>query len=294
MRMRDLALAIENLRFGLWDGTITGSFKTDLKPARPTYSFQAGVQGLELQKAVESQMALFKNTLLGKVTVTAKGSGASFVSERAIPALNMQGSFKALNATFATIDVAKMVTEAVNGSISKIGEKVPPLKGKSIKAVPNLNSKYESISSDFTMSGGVFKAPNFKGKAVANQGIDLEGSTTVNLVSEDLDARWNLLDTYDLTKAKGISVDVMGQKVESVLLEKGKPLTLPVKVGCKMKAPCMDYNEAPESLAKIALSNLSGAAKSKVKQQVQEKVMEKAPEPVKNLLKKLPGGLFGH
>ena len=54
-----------------------------------------------------------------------------------------------------------MVTEALNKALGQIGEKIPPAKGKTVNGLPSGGSKYDFISSDFSVEGGKFAAPTY-------------------------------------------------------------------------------------------------------------------------------------
>lgn len=296
LTMKNLVAAIESFKMSLWSGTIGGSFSLDMKPKQPTYTMSASVSGLELEKAVASQLELFKNTIVGKAYFSMKGTGASLNPDTAMKRLNIQGNMKVQNATFATIDVGRMTKEALNGALDRLGGKVPALKGRKIGDLQNRESKYEYISSDFSMKDGEFQAPNFVAKAASSQAVDLQGKTKVGMIDYSLDAQWSVIDTYNVTKAKDLSVDVNGVNVEHVLA-KGTPpvVSFPVNVGCKLTAPCYSYTEVPEHFAKIAMSNIGDAAKNKLKNEARKKVEEKAqqviqdkaPEAAKDAAKKL-------
>lgn len=291
--MRNLAMAIDSFGLKVWGGAVKMSGATDMKPARPTYRFDADIANLSIQQAVESQFKLFKNTLIGNVSAKIEGTGTSYNPIAAMNNLNGKGSFRSEKAKFATIDVGKMVTEGIAGSLGKIAEKVPPLRGKTLPALPNIESRYALMTSDFTITGGKFISPNFVAKAEPNAGIDLNGSTTVGMVDYALDARWEVVDTYNLTKARDLSLDVNGIKVEHVLAKGNEPVRFPVSVGCNALAPCYKYIEVPEYLGKIVASNLAGGAKAKVGSAVTQKVLEKAPPPLQNAIKGFGKKLFG-
>ena len=75
---------------------------------------------------------MFKNTLTGKANLSLKGSGSSFNPQPATANLKMDGHLQIDQANFVTIDIAKMVGEALNQSLSKISGQVPGLQGKKI------------------------------------------------------------------------------------------------------------------------------------------------------------------
>ena len=158
-----------------------------------------------------------------------------------------------------------MVVEGLGGAISQISNKIPGLKGKSIGALPSGGSKYDYISTGFTVSGGKFVAPDFVAKAAQNKGIDLKGDVTVGLKDQSLKANFMITDTYNLTHAKDISVSQGGVDVNHVLAAGNGPVQFPVSVGCTLSAPCYSYTQVPEFLLKVALGNATGGLANKAK-----------------------------
>ena len=190
-------------------------------------------------------MAAFKNTMTGKANLEIAGEGASFNTVPAEENLKAKGSMKVTNAEFASIDVGKMVVGGIANALNGISSKIPGLVGK--YNPPNVKSRYELISSDFGIQGGKFSAPNFVGKAVPNQGIDLKGSVTVGLKEQSLDAKFQIIDTYNLTHVK----DLNG----GLLCEKGKPFVMPVSAGCTLAKPCYSYADTASFIGKIVANN---------------------------------------
>ena len=182
---------------------------------------------------------------------------------------------------------------AVNKSITKIGEKVPGIGGKTVTVPGNADSKYEVMSSNFTMAGGFLEAPNFIAKAAQKRGIDIKGYTKMGLVDESLDAKWELIDSQKMLPP--VNAAVAGKQINNVLAKgDNDPLILPIDVGCKWSSPCTNYGKVPEYLASVAAGRVAKAAgdvaKSKAQEAVQKAVGDKAPDVIKNGLK----GLFGN
>lgn len=292
----DLSAGIEGFGMKVWGGTIQASFATLLRPKAPTYKFSAKIAGLDLKQAVSSQMALFKNTLYGKASFDANGEGASFNPDPAIARLKMKGNLRVEQATFASIDVGKMTVEALNQAVEKIAEKLPQAKGKGVTPLPGRESKYDLVSSDFSIADGVFTAPNFFAKAAPNQGVDIKGSTTVGLKDKSLKTQWEIIDTYNLTHAKDLSIEQAGVKIDHLLAEGNNPVRFPVSAACTLTQPCYSYTQVPEYLAGIALANVSRAVSGKAKAEVQKKAQEliqKASPEVQDKLKGIGKKLFG-
>lgn len=278
MSLKNLTAAIDSASITIFDGKFNMRASTAMKPKTPTYNFGMSIAGLDLQKAVTSKLQLFKNTLIGKMSLKLDGSGSSYNPDAATKNLNAKGSFKVENATFASIDIMKMVAEGANKAL----EKIPQAKGRTIKVVDK-TSKYDSISTDFTLVNGTMSAPNFLAKASPNMGLDIKGSTEVGILNQELKANWELIDTYDMTKAKDVSVELVGRKV-GLLSEGGKPVVLPIDIGCKYTNPCPSYNKLIDHFGKVALNN--------TKTQATQAVKEEAKEKAKDVGKKLLKGLF--
>jgi len=301
MSFRDLAFYVDRFKMGLFSGTVSSTAAIQMKPKTPTYHFTADVNGLNLKQAVESQLELFKNTLMGIASFKMDANGASFNPEPAKGNLNAKGSMKVTSATFATIDIAKMATEAINKAIDGAAAKVPQLKGKKVGGLGNNESKYESVTADFTINNGLFSAPNFFAKSELNRGIDVRGDTKLNIKNYALDAKWELVDTHNLLKARDINVDIGGVRVEHILAEGNGPVVLPVIVGGTAFAPQPNYTSVPEALGKVALNNATAAAGQKAKAEAKrvaedeaKKLIQKAPPAAQDALKGLGKKLFGN
>jgi uncharacterized protein involved in outer membrane biogenesis len=286
VQFKNLVAAFTGLRMKMYDGLMSGTFSTDLKPKEPLYNMNFSVSGFDIQKAVESEFKAFKDTVLGRLSASIQGGGASFNSDVAKRKLQMKGDFKVINASFKTIDIARMANDAINGSLGKIADKVPVLKGKNLRVNSNAGSKYDLISSSFTISNGVMDAPNFVAKASPKNGIDLKGSIKMGLIDQSLDARWELTDTYHVTGADQLSVNIAGKEIKNFLAKNEKDaVVIPFTVGCKWSTPCPNYSQVPEYLAGVAAGRLKNIATDVVK----EKVKDAAKGALQNGLK----GLFG-
>lgn len=283
LSMRSLTFFVDSANLKLWGGTVGLKASTAMMPKTPTYQFSSNVSGLELQQAVKSQFQLMKDTILGNVNFKIEGSGSSYNSEAAKRNLNAKGSLKIVDATFESIDIGKMAIDAVNKALDKIADKIPAAKGKSIKSLPEGNSKYEFLAGDFTISGGRFYAPNFTAKAQKDRGMDLRGATEVGLIDQELKADWEVIDTYNMTKARDVGFDISGFHIDSALAEGTNPVTIPITVGCKYTAPCPSYGKVPEHFLKVAFANTKKGATQAVKNEVKEKAVEKGKKLLKGL-----------
>lgn len=293
---RNLTASIDHFSMNLWGGSVKANGSANLKPKAPVYRFSSEAGGLDLQQAVTSQFELLKNTIVGKASFKMSGEGESFNPEPAKLNLKAKGNMKVENAKFATIDVGKMVSDAISKSVGSLAEKIPQIKGKMLNIQTNRETRYALISSDFAIAGGKFSAPNFTAKAAPNQGIDLKGDTTVGLVDYSLAANWEVIDTFNFSHARDLSVEQSGVKVEHILAEGNNPVKFPVHVGGTVFQPKYSYTEVPTYLGKVAMANVSsaltGKAKAEVRKQLEEKAKQlspKAQDTLKNLGKKLFG-----
>ncbi|MBI2712231.1 MAG: hypothetical protein HYX41_05140 [Bdellovibrio sp.] len=281
MTFKDLNLGIDPCGLTVFSGGVKTGFQMAMRPKVPTYHFNMKVNGLEIVQAVESQMALFKNTVTGKADFSMTGQGSSLNPTPAMKNVKASGNLRVINAKFASMDVMKMVGEALNKSIERLAEKVPAARGRTVGGFENKTSRYEAISSDFTLADGKFNAPNFFAKAVPNEGIDLKGNTQVGILDYSLNTDWEVIDTYNLTHARDLSVEQSGVKVDHILAEGDSPVKFPVHAGCTLKEPCYSYTQVPEYLGKIALNNVTHAlgekAKAEVRNQAQKALQQAAP-----------------
>lgn len=285
LSLRNLVTGIDSSSFKIWDGTVATRASVAMKPSTPTYTFNTSVSNLDLQKAVTSKLKLFKNTVIGKLSLKMEGNGSSFDPEKAKKTMVSKGLFKVENAVFDSIDIAKVTTEAVNKALEKVGDKIPGAKGKRLKGLPERSSKYEFISTDFTIAGGKFSSPNFFAKALANQGVDIKGLTDVNFINRELKADWDVIDTWNLTGARDVSFNMSGVDVQHVLAEGNNPVSLPIVMGCKVDSPCPSYNKVPEHFVKVAMGNVKKGATQAVKQEAKEKAKDAGKKLLKGLFK---------
>lgn len=275
-------------------GKVSADFAVDMSGKTPQYSFSKSLRGIQIEKAVGSQMEAFKNTLVGTLDGSIKGKGEGFEPEAARKTLKAQGKLEVKPARFSTIDINKVISEVSVQMAQKLQDQVPQLKGKTLKLDP-VASEFKRVTASFQIKNGEFIAPDFFAESIPHKGVDIRGSTKVGISDYRLTADWEITDPYNVTRAKDLNVDLAGMKVNSILVEKGKAFRFPIKVRGTLLDPKYEYGAVPEALAQVALKNISGAAQEKAKgeakkraQQELEKLTDKAPAPVKNLLK----GLF--
>jgi uncharacterized protein involved in outer membrane biogenesis len=269
MSVKDLVAKLESMSMKVFGGNIRSTATVQLKSHVPSYQFTGSADQVDLAQAVASQMHLFKNTVTGKAYFNISGQGASFNTKPAMENLNAKGKMEIKQATFASIDVGKMVSQGLLSSLDKI----PGMAGKGLTP-PSISSKYDTISSNFTISNGKFNAPDFVAKALPNQGIDLKGTVEAGLVDQSLKADITVIDTYNLTKAPRL------------LAEGNGPVKFPISVGCTLSAPCYNYGQVAAYLTKIAAGNA-------VKGQAAGLLKKNAPPGVQNQLNQGLKKLFG-
>ena len=294
---KDLTFSGKECSLEVFKGQVRSSFQTALQPRAPTYRFNLDVAHLDLQEAVSSKMELFKNTVIGRGTFTMKGEGQSFNKLPAMKNLKAQGSIKVEQARFTAIDVARMVKEGLDQSLEKVAQKVPALKNQKIPFTPPPGgSKYALISTHFKIADEKMIAPDLLAQSEPKAGIDLKGETEVGLIDQHLRSSWELIDTWNLTHARDLQLDVAGTRIEHILASGNDPVRFKISVGGTLAQPVYNYGDLPESLAKVVLGNIQQAATGRVKQEVQkqaEQVIEKsAPPQIRDLLKNKLKGIF--
>jgi hypothetical protein len=249
-------------------GKMKATAQVDLASAVPKYAFQTQVEGLSLSEAVASQVELLKNSMTGSLSGEMSGTGEGIDARVAKKSLNASGKIRVTGAKLTTIDINKMVSEGINGVISKVAEKVPTLRGKELKT-GDLSSEFKIVTSNFIIREGEFLAPDFSAEAIPRRGVDIKGNTKVGLLNYSLKADWEIFDTYNLFH------------VDPVLIERGKVFRVPITVGGTLLSPQYDYGQIPEFLVQIALKNLGFAAQEKATQELKKQ----AEGQIKNILK---------
>ena len=290
LSLKDLALGLDQCRMKVFSGEIQSQGAIQFKPQRPTYQMQLKVSHLDFGQAVQTQMPLFKNTVKGLGSFKMDLQGKSLNPALLMDQLSAQGNLRVEQATFTTIDVMKMVKEGLGQALSRVGDKIPALKGKKLDTLPDREAQYEFMGGEFTLAQGVFQSPKFQAKAVPQKGLDLNGRTQVKLKDLSVDAFWEVVDTYNITHVRDLSIEQLGVKVDHLFAEGNAPVSFPIHVGCTLKAPCYSYTEIPEHLAKIALKNSSKAASQRVSQEAKKKaedlIKQVAPPAIQEKLKR--------
>ncbi len=295
LNVQNLSARLESCQATLFSGKVSLNAQLNIKPQVPHYEFQVQVADLNMTQAIESQFAFLKNTANGTLHFYIKGHGSSLDPQWAMPHLEANGDLKIENATFATIDIAKMVGDSLDKMIGKLGHQIQDLKTKTVKKLADGSMKYQSITSDFSISQGQLRAPHFFAQAKPQAGIDIKGTTTVGLQDGSLNADWNVIDTYHLTHAQDLSVDYQGVHVDHLLSEDHSPFRFPIHVGCTLQSPCYSDTEVLEFLSKIAFKNITSSVKNKVQNEVKEKAHSMIQQAIPSLsptLKNKFKGLF--
>lgn len=275
----------------IFDGKTKLNMQLEFSSDRPRYSFQVPVSNIELQKAVASQLEILKNTMTGSLSGDISGRGESFNPVLAKKNLVASGKMRITQSKLSSIDLNKILSESAGEMISKVGEKIPALKGKNLQP-GSVSSEFQQITGTFSIKDGEFVSPDFFAQAIPQKGVDIRGDTRVGLIDYSLHADWEISDPYNLLKAKEIALEEGGNRVESILLEKGQPFKLPIRVRGTLLSPQYDYGAVPDSLVRIALANISRTAEEKAKAAVKgkaeeevKKLTEKAPQQIKDVLK---------
>ncbi len=267
---KNLVAGLDQMALEVFAGKLTSSASVDLKPAMPQYRFQAKAEGFKADDAVASQFESFRNTIMGVLSFDVKGSGQSLNADKILPNLDVTGNFAFTDAAFQTVDIGVMVKDGLNGAIGKVAKKVPQLGGKSIAGLPEESTRYEYVGSNFMLKNGVFDAPNFQVRSAKGKGIDLEGATKADLVKDRLEARWFIIDRYNVTRLADIGIEEKGIAVPALFRKGDEPIKFPVEVGCKLSAPCYKYEALPEYLYKVAYTNMERALKGMLNKRLDE------------------------
>jgi hypothetical protein len=123
-----------------------------------------------------------------------------------------------------------------------------------------------------------------------NQGIDIHGDTTVGLKDDSLATSWDVIDTYNLTHLRDISLEQAGTQVDHVFADGNSPVHFPIHAGCTIKAPCYNSTEVPAALSQVALKNIGNAVAGRAKEEARkhaESALKKAvPAGIQNQFKR--------
>ncbi|MSP18961.1 MAG: hypothetical protein EXR74_05265 [Bdellovibrionales bacterium] len=286
-------ISLKQLKIDLLGGQGTAIGELDLMTPIPTYRLSADFKGLQLAQAIDSQSELLKNSVIGKAQFQFSGKGEGLNPEMAKTKFSGKGSFKVTEARFISLDVGRWVGQGMGPSFLKVVEQVPLLKGKQMPSQVTIESRYDFISSDFTINKGILEAPNFIAKAVSQKGLDLKGLTELTLKDCGLKARWQVIDTYNLTKARDISLEQGGIKIEHLLAEGTSPVSFPIEIDGTCQAPQFNYEAMSGPLIKVALKNVAFGVSKRLTQELgkslQTEIIHQAGKPLGDALKHIFG-----
>ncbi len=285
MTLQNLVVNTEKFAMVVFDGKMNAQSRVELASKMPAYDFKLDLQGLDLQKAVASQFNPFKNTLVGKANFQTSLKGQSFNSDTAKKLLKGSGKMRIDDAVFNTIDIGKVAAQAINSALVQVGDKVAQLKGKTVTPPREQKSEYQSVTGDFTLNDGLFRAPNFFAKAKEKRGIDIKGNTEVNVITNALRADWELIDTYNELRARDIGANIAGVQINHILAKGNEPVRFPIRVEGTVFAPQISYASVPGALVNVALGNLKNAGEAKAKAAVQNEVKKQAGNLLKGIFK---------
>lgn len=288
--LKDLVASIEKFYMKIWAGEILVKSYLDIKPKMPTYALDLDIKNLNVQHALASQFKFLSNTAMGTLSIKATGNGKSLNFDQILPQLKLDGSFAFVDFKFATIDIGKIFEEGINQVIVKNSQKIPGIKDKQVGLMKNYKMRFSRFSSKFKLQSGIVDINNTEIIAYPNEGVDIKGTTKVDLLQDKISASWEIIDTYNITKVKELSVSYNGIIVNNILVEPNKPFIFPIKIGCKLSLPCYDYKDAVERLTKIALKNIERSVTniikkepSKITDQLQKIISPKSKKNVNSI-----------
>jgi hypothetical protein len=216
----------EDASFGIWGGEVKGDLRFDFKDPSPKLQFFVGAEGIDLQKASASPLALFEDTVSGKAFFSFQGSSSGWDRETVLKTIKMNGNWHVLNAHFASVDFRKKVMEAIDKQIGGLPAPLRGLQEKLLKPAFLQKSAYERIGSSFSVSKGLLTVPDLNAKSQSRAGTNIRGSMEI-LLSEEYPVRAQL-----------------------ELLEPHR-FRFPIYVACKLGDPCFTatYNTAVSKTA---------------------------------------------
>jgi hypothetical protein len=282
LETKGLHWSLPRCSFRMFSGAVElgGSGHWDLKP----YQLKMQVASLQMKEALRLGSPSLQNTVTGRLdaSVDLRGEGSS------LDACKGQGWIKMKDPIFSGLDFGKIAVESVEKSMKSLTQKVPGIPAKILHASQK-QFRYTLFSADFKIAQGFVEIPSLVGQAYPKEGIDFRGHAKMGLAHGSLEGAWELTDTYGLTHLADIGWVQNGVRVDRILAEKNAPVRLPMKVGCKLAAPCFFYEQTSDHLIRVALSNvaqaLQGEAGKKWKEQVAP-ILKNAPPALQNQLKK--------
>lgn len=282
---------LENFSFGIFSGKAILGGKLDLRQEKSNYNFTLSLDKIEVAEAVKSQLQAFSRTILGRLYLDGKGQGQSLDSDQILANLQMEGKFRMEDATFASIDVVEMVNQGAIQAIESVRNRYPLLAHLNVGQLTSSASQFKLMHSDFTMTNGVIKAPNFQAEPASNQGVYIKGYTEMDLIHDRLQALWHIVDIYDASGLKGVDLSVKGIKIESILADRDEPVSIPLELGCQISKPCFHYETLARHFVAIANRRMEQEARGRLQNEVEQRLSTEK-ERLKKRLEEQARGLL--
>ncbi len=293
MSFKSGVLFLNSLNFNLLGGEGVGKGEVNLMTSVPSYQFSSEIKEVQLEQVMASKSEILKNLLKGKAYFQIAGKGQGFDPSLAKKQFSGKGTLKVTEARFATLDIGNLLAQGLGESLIKVFEQVPILRGKEISKMGPIESEYEIISSDFSIQNWVFDSPNFQARAKHGKGLDLKGHTQLNLDDCGVKADWQIIDRYNLTRIRDISIEQAGVKIEHILAQGNDPVVFPIQIKGTCKAPQVNYEAMTTALVKVALGNAAKGVAQQITQEISKKLgqelQKRAAKPLQDVLK----GIFG-
>ncbi len=277
-KMRQSIVYLDSMSWKGYKGAGDFSGKLDLSHIKPRYDGKLKVKNVHFESLVKQFSPRLQNTAAGTFYHDAQFKGVSLEGDAMLKALDVSGKFSLDNGVFRTVDVVKMTNNAINGGLKGVKKAFAWLKLPNKSWVTNDDSKYEFMRGNFNLKNGVLRSKVFNAKSQEGKGLDIEGDTVINLLTDDLKADWFIIDTYNHTKLKDIKAEFKGVQIKNILMDSSGVLKLPVSVGCKVSKPCYKYDKIPTYFTQNVAANVETAIKGQVKKRIQKekaKVMKK-------------------
>lgn len=281
-------------QLNMFSGEVNVLTKLDISRKSPRYNITAKASGLDVKNATEVFLTDFSNSLTGRLSMTASGSGSGLATKELIKNMLLEGSFTLEDATFKTFDLLSVANKAIKDATQGASDYFPELQAKLNKKVANARGEYQTINSSFRLENAKISMPDFTAKAKPSKGLDFEGDTKIGLVDKKILAQWEIIDTYDKLDLQKVDISYKGHKIDKALAEKDGFIHVPITVECEFTKPCFKYErtikyfrrKVEDSLKKKVKTVLGEKAAKEINKQ-REKIKKKAKEEVQNLLKKI-------
>ena len=261
-----------------------GSFSglLDLTRSKPSYKGKVNISNVNFEPLIKQISPGYSKSVEGIFFQKANFSGQSLDGDAMIRGMKLNGDFSINQGVLKTIDVVKMTNSAINSGIKKVVQNFPWFKIAEKSWIKNDDSRYEFLRGNFNLVNGVLRSKVFNAKSERGKGVDIEGNTSINLLNNDLKAKWFVVDTYNHTKLKDVSADYKGFSIKNILVSRNGKAKLPISIGCKLTKPCYDFGEVP----KYFIGNVTANLKNQVKSRINKRVQKEKKKLIKTLKKK--------